>query len=151
MLHFLIQRPIAVITSLLALLALSVFMLRKIPVGLLPDIPIPRITVQVSLPGVGAADIERQVLQPIRNQLLQVGGLADIESVAEDGLGLVALEFDYGRNTDLAFIEVNEKIDQVIPRLPRNMERPRVIKANVSDLPVFYLSVVERQDTLQQI
>ena len=49
--------------------------------------------------------------------------------------------FDFGTNTDLAFIEVNEKIDAAMNYLPKDAERPKVIKASATDIPVFYLNL----------
>ena len=35
----------------------------------------------------------------------------------------------YGNDINLAFMEVNEKVDGAMNNLPRNLERPRIIKA----------------------
>lgn len=142
MLRFLLHRPVAVLMSALGLLVLGVVSLRILPVSLLPDVPIPEISVQVSAANTSARELENTVVTPLRNQLLQVGKLRDIRSQTRNGNATLVLEFDFGTNTDLAFIEVNEKIDQAMDYLPRDLERPRVIKANVSDIPVFYLSIV---------
>ncbi len=56
---------------------------------------------------------------------MQVAGLRDIHSETRDGAGIIRLSFDFGTNTDLAFIEVNEKIDAAMNYLPREVERPR--------------------------
>lgn len=141
LLHFLLHRPVAVLMSALGLIALGVVSLRILPVSLLPDVPIPEVSVQVSYPNTSARELENTVTTPLRNQLLQVGKLRDIHSQTRNGNATITLEFEFGTNTDLAFIEVNEKIDQAMDYLPRDLERPRVIKANVSDIPVFYLSV----------
>ncbi len=144
MLRFLLLRPVAVLMSALGLIALGAVSLRTLPVSLLPDVPIPEISVQISYPNTSARELENTVTTPLRNQLLQVGKLRDLRSQSRNGSATIVLEFDFGTNTDLAFIEVNEKIDQAMDYLPRDLERPRVIKANVSDIPVFYLSVTPR-------
>jgi len=51
------------------------------------------------------------------------------------------LDFPFGTDPDLAFIEVNEKIDRAMGLLPREVERPRVLATDVSDIPVVQLSV----------
>ena len=51
------------------------------------------------------------------------------------------MEFDFGVNTDLAFIEVNEKIDATMNSLPKEAERPKAIKASATDIPVLYLNM----------
>lgn len=46
------------------------------------------------------------------------------------------MEFEFGVNTDLAFIEVNEKIDAAMNSLPKEVARPKAIKASATDIPV---------------
>ena len=112
-----------------------------LPVSLLPDIAIPQITVQVSGENSSARELENTVVTPVRRQLLQVSGLREIKSETRDGAGIIRLEFDFGVNTDLAFIEVNEKIDAAMNSLPKEVERPKAIKASATDIPVLYLNM----------
>ncbi|MCB0632076.1 MAG: efflux RND transporter permease subunit [Saprospiraceae bacterium] len=144
MLRFLLHRPVAVLMTTLGLCVLGLVVMGTLPIGLLPDIAIPRISVQVDWPDRSAQEVEDAIVQPLRNRLLQVGRLTDLQSESRNGSAGIQLSFSYGTNTDLAFIEVNEQIDQISGQLPREVARPRVVKANVSDLPVFYLSMVPR-------
>jgi multidrug efflux pump subunit AcrB len=114
---------------------------QKIPVSLLPDIDIPEITVQVNYPNAAARELQQAVVWPLKNQLQQVTHLADIEAITQDGFGILKLHFDYGTNINLAYLETNEKIDALASSLPRDMERPKVIKAGAGDIAVFNLNV----------
>ncbi|MBT7094370.1 MAG: efflux RND transporter permease subunit, partial [Bacteroidetes bacterium] len=80
MVKFLINRPVAVIMSFMAILFLGLITATNLPVSLMPDIDIPEITVQVSYPNVPAREIENSVISNIRTRLLQVGHLDNIES-----------------------------------------------------------------------
>ena len=141
MVKFLINRPVAVIMTFLALVLLGLVSGGLLPVSLLPDIQIPEITVQVSHPERSARELENTVVSPLRQQLLQVGRLTGIGSETRDGNALVRLRFAHGSNMDYLYIEVNEKIDAIMGNLPADFERPRVIKASASDIPVFYLNL----------
>lgn len=141
MVKFLINRPVAVIMTFLALVLLGLVSGGLLPVSLLPDIQIPEITVQVSHPDRSARELENTVVSPLRQQLLQVGRLTGIGSETRDGNALVRLRFAHGSNMDYLYIEVNEKIDAIMGNLPADFERPRVIKASASDIPVFYLNL----------
>ncbi len=141
MVKFLINRPVAVIMSFLAMVLLGLVSGGLLPVSLLPDIQIPEITVQVSHPNASVRELENTVVRPLRQQLLQVAGLSDIESEVRDGNAMIRLRFTHGSNMNYLYIEVNEKIDAVMGNLPRELERPRVIKASASDIPVFYLNI----------
>ena len=146
MIDFLIHRPIAVLMAFLAFFILGIITYLNIPVSLLPNIAIPEITVQVSGKNISARELENTVVAPIRQQLLQVGKLRDMQSETRDGNGIIKLLFEYGVDTDLAFIEVNEKIDAAMNYLPRDIDRPRVVKASATDIPVFYLNLTLKED-----
>lgn len=147
MIKFLIQRPIAVLMAFTACFIVGLVTYFTIPVSLLPDIAIPEITIQVTGQNTSARELENTVVKTIRLQLMQVAGLQDIHSETRDGAALVRLKFDFGTNTDLAFIEVNEKIDAAMNNLPREVERPRVIKASATDIPVFCLNLTLKSDS----
>ncbi|WP_430410680.1 efflux RND transporter permease subunit [Kordia sp.] len=141
MVRFLIQKPIAVFMVTFALLLLGIVASQRIPTSLLPDIDIPEITVQLSYPNNTARLLETNIVRPLRNQLLQVANLTDIETQSRDGIATLKLRFAYGTNTDYAFIETNEKVDAALNQLPRDLERPRVLKASATDIPIVNLTV----------
>ena len=53
-------------------------------------------------------------------------------------------------NTDLAFIEVNEKIDAAMNSLPKEVTRPKAIKASATDIPVLYVNMTLKNDGAYQ-
>ncbi len=141
MIKFLIHRPIAVTMTYIAILILGLVASSLLPVSLMPDVDIPRITIHVSDENASARELENTVVKSLRQNLVQVGNLSDITSEARAGSATLHLEFDYGTNIDFAFIEVNEKLDRAMAQMPTNFERPRVIKASATDIPVFYLNL----------
>ena len=146
MVKFLIQRPIAVLMAFLGLVIIGLITYFTLPVSLLPDIPIPNITVQVSMPNASAREVEASAVTGLRRQLMQVTKLRDIRSETRDESAYLSLRFNYGTNINLAFIEVNEKIDAAMNNMPSDFERPRVIKASATDIPVFYLNMTLKND-----
>lgn len=141
MLTHLIHRPIVVSMCVLALAVLGILSIRYIPVSLMPDIDIPQITVHASYPGASVRQIENNVTSILRGQLSQVSGLKDIGSESRMDAATVTLTFEPGADMDLLFIEVGEKIDRAMTWLPKEMERPKVVKASAMDIPAFYLDV----------
>ncbi|MDR0725507.1 MAG: efflux RND transporter permease subunit [Prevotellaceae bacterium] len=146
MFKYFIQRPTSVMMVFTAFFILGIITYMNIPVSLLPDIAIPEITVQIPGQNASARELENTVVRSVRQQLMQVSKLRDIRSETRDGSAIIFLTFEYGANTDLAFIEVNEKIDAAMNYLPREFERPRVIKASATDIPVFNLDLTLRSD-----
>ena len=143
--HF-IRRPISVFMAFTAFFILGIITYVNIPVSLLPDIAIPEVTIQFSAPNTSARELENTVVSTIRQKLLQVSRLRDMKSETRDESATLFLNFEYGTNTDLAFIEVNEKIDASMSYLPRNIDRPKVIKASATDIPIFNLDLTLKAD-----
>lgn len=141
MVKFLIRRPIAVLMAFTASFIIGLVTYFALPVSLLPDIDIPQITIQVTGDNMSARELENTLVAPVRRSLLQVSGLDEMRSETRDGSGIIRLSFDFGTDTDLAFIEVNEKIDAAMNSLPRDATRPKAIKASATDIPVFYLNM----------
>lgn len=146
MVKFLLQRPIAVLMAFTACFIVGLVTYFSLPVSLLPDIAIPQITIQMTGENSSARELENTVVTPVRRQLLQVAGLREIKSETRDGAGVIRLEFDFGVNTDLAFIEVNEKIDAAMNSLPKEVTRPKAIKASATDIPVLYVNMTLKND-----
>jgi len=141
MVRFLTQRPIAVTMTFIAFILLGLAATTRLPVSLMPDIDIPEITVHIKADNYSARQLENGVVQPIRRQLLQVPHIEDIHSETRNEQSVIRLRFAYGTEVDMAFIDVNEKIDRSMNYLPQDIHRPRVVKASASDVPVFYLQL----------
>lgn len=141
MLRTLLHRPIAVTMTLIAIVTLGVLAFDRIPVSLMPDIDVPRIVVQMAAQGSSAREIEQRMVKPMRQQLSQVTGLQNIESTSRTDAGTVSLSFSPGTDMSMSFIEVNEKIDRAMSSMPKDMERPKVMKIGALDIPAFYIDV----------
>lgn len=148
MLKHLIRRPIAVSMCVIALAVLGMLSTGYLPVSLMPDIDIPQITVHASYPGASVRQVESKVTGPLRSQLSQVPGLKDISSESRMDAGTVKLTFDPGADMDLLFIEVGEKIDRTMSWLPKDIERPKVMKASAMDIPAFFLDISLKDSTV---
>lgn len=136
-----IHRPIAVTMIILAVVVLGIVAVVKMPVSLMPDIDVPRVTVEVSMPGYSAAEVEGKVITPLRLQLQRVAGVKQLSSTARMDGGSITMSFEPGSDMGPLFIDVNEKVDMAMPSLPHDMERPRVVKASATDLPAFYIDI----------
>lgn len=141
MIRKLIARPIAVTMCAIAVVVLGIVAARMLPISLMPAVDIPQITVRIDAPDVPARELQASVINPLRSQLMQVGHLRDITAEAKDGAGIIFLQFDYGADIDYIFIDVNERIDRAMGSLPKEIERPAVVKASATDIPAFYLNL----------
>lgn len=136
MIAYLLKRPIAVLTIFFCVCATGIITYLKLPVALMPDLESPKLVIKVVYDGYGASYIEENILTNLRNTLSSLYGLKNIESMSSNNTGQISLDFDYGTDMKLAFIEANEKIDQTIISLPNDMDRPQVYRISDTDIPV---------------
>lgn len=148
MLRFIILRPIALSMLYAALLLASFLAFRSLPLSLLPDIDVPEIRIKLRYPNASALRIEQEVLRPIRENLFTLQGIKSVESKAQNESGQIALVFDFQTDMPLAFVEVNEKIDQMLEQLPRELERPQVLRLNTADIPIIRLQVIPKKQAI---
>lgn len=141
MIEFLLKRPIAVSMCTIALIVLGIIASLRLPVSLMPDIDIPEISIHYTNDNASVNEIENTITVRLRNQLQQIPRLTSIQSESKEGGGNITLKFEYGTSIDYAFIEANQKVDAVMNSLPREMQRPTIIKASTSDIPVFYINL----------
>lgn len=145
MIKKLIHRPIAVSMCVLALIVLGVTTARLLPISLMPQVDIEQITVKVNAPNVPARQLQNTVVTPLRQQLMQTPYLSEIKATTKDGSATIFMQFDYGTDIDYTFIDVNERVDKTMRMLPKDIERPAVVKASATDLPAFFVNVTLKE------
>lgn len=144
MIKSLISRPVGVFLSFLALCIFSVLALKTLPIALLPSIEVPVLMIKVNYPNASPQETEENTLKIIRESLKTTPGILSMESKASDESGFVELQFEHGTSMSLAYIDINEKIDRLTHLLPKELERPQVIKVNTTDIPIMKLHVTPR-------
>lgn len=145
MVKFLIHRPVAVTMAFLAFLLIGIATTTNLPVSLMPDIDIPVVSIRVSSSDMPARQLENTVVKTLRSLLKEVNNVEEMKSETRDGSAWIELRFRFGTPIDLASVEVNEKVDKAMNSLPRAFQRPEVIRASASDIPVFYLMVNQKK------
>ena len=135
------KRPVAVIMFYLGILLLGAVSLSKLPVDLLPDLSYPKLTIKTTYPDAVPEEVERIVTKPIEQIVSTVPGIRKIRSISREGLSLVILEFNWGRNMDFASLHVREKLDRLSKILPREAGKPTIIRLDPNSQPIMALSV----------
>ena len=144
----LLDKTVSVSMVTLVLVILGCVGIRALPVGLIPDVDIPYVTVQVDAPDMSARELDEVVVRTLRQNLVQTDHLSGLQTESRDGSASIVLSFEQGQDIDFAFIEVNEKIDRSMSSLP-DISRPKVFKASATDIPAFFINVTGRGEALQ--
>jgi multidrug efflux pump subunit AcrB len=96
-----------------------------------PDLDVPTIKVNLSLPGAAPSQLETEVARKVEDSLATVNGLKHLYTSITDGSVQMVVEFVLERNLSDALIDVKDAIDRVRMNLPTDLEQPQISKVTV--------------------
>ena len=123
---------------------------KDIGVDRYPYIEFPIIWVTTFLPGATPEIIDSSITNIIETSVNSTPGIEHIDSVSTPGASIINVKFDLSKNVDVAFNEVQAKVNQVLTKLPDDAEPPVVAKVEFGALPVMWLALTGER-TLQQL
>ncbi len=126
--HFFIRRPIfaAVIAIIIAIAGLVAS--RVLPVAQYPEIAPPTVAITAAYPGASAETLAKTVAAPIEEQLSGVENLIYFDSTASsNGTLNITATFEVGTDINNATIQVNNRVQIALPRLPEEVRRGGVV------------------------
>ena len=149
---FFIDRPIfATVLSLFLVLA-GLAAMRILPIARYPEISPPVVNVRAIYPGASAEVLETTVAAPIEQSINGVEKMLFMDSTSSgDGVVSINVTFDVGTNLDIAAVNVNNRVNQVLSKLPQEVQRQglTVSKSSAAFLVVASLySPDDRYDSL---
>ena len=114
-----IRRPIlSTVCSLLIILA-GVISIPTLPIARYPDLTPPAVTVAAFYTGANAQAVESAVTLPLEQTINGVEGMMNIRSTSTNsGFCNITVQFDIGRNGDLAAVDVQNRVNQALGRMP---------------------------------
>ncbi len=139
-----IRRPVFTTMIMIGLVVLGIFGYRGLAIDQFPDVDIPVVTVQTVYPGASAETIEREVSRRMEEAFNPVEGVDRITSVSLEGVSQVVVEFDLGRDVDVAAQDVRTKIETIRRDLPEDIDPPVVQKLDPGAQPILSLALSSR-------
>src|SRR5687768_7883549 len=117
-----IRRPIlATVSSLLIVLAGAV-VIPNLPIARYPELAPPSVTVSAFYTGANAQAVETAVTTPLEQAINGVEGMTYMQSQSTNsGISQITVAFDIGRDPDLAAIDVQNRVNQAMGRMPTDV------------------------------
>ena len=130
-----VTSPVKVAVGVILVTLFGVLSILSMPVQLTPEVQIPTITVDCQWRGASPQEIERELVQPLEEQLRSVEGLVKLSSDSASSAGTVELEFAVGTDMSQALVKVNTRVQQVRD-WPIDADRPVIRTSSANDRPV---------------
>ncbi|MBL8184496.1 MAG: efflux RND transporter permease subunit [Blastocatellia bacterium] len=136
-----VKRPVFATMLILSLVVVGAFSFLSLGVDLFPKIDFPTLTVTVVNPGASPEEIETEITDKIEEAVNTISGIDELRSSSIEGVSRVFVQFLLEKDVEVAFNEVQQKVQSVIPRLPVTAEQPTVIKLDTDAAPVLRITV----------
>ncbi len=136
-----IRRPSLVIVVFAVLTFMGVASYFSLPIELVPKFDPPVITISAIYPGASPAEVENAVARPLEDVVASMEGVQLIQIGSNEGICFIALELNQETDLDRAVQELQRRINQILPTLPREVRPPVVNKFALSELPVMRIAV----------
>ena len=123
MAQFFINRPIfAWVLSIIVMLA-GLASIRTLPLEQYPNIAPPRVSITATYTGASAQTVEDSVTQVIEQQLKGLDNLLYMQGTSNSsGISRISITFNAGTNIDVAQMQVQNKLQQAMSRLPQAVQ-----------------------------
>jgi hydrophobic/amphiphilic exporter-1 (mainly G- bacteria), HAE1 family len=117
-----IRRPIlATVCSMLIIIA-GVVAIPILPIARYPDLAPPTVTVSAIYIGANAQAVESAVTTPLEQAINGAEGMRYIQSSSTNsGVSQITVTFNVGRDLDLAAIDVQNRVNQALGRMPADV------------------------------
>lgn len=140
--RFFINRPILSWVMAIVIMIAGGLSLIKLPVSQYPEIAAPAIMITAVYPGASAETVQDTVVQVIEQELSGLDGFRYLSSNSNtDGSFEVIATFEQGTDSDIALMQVQNKLQLATPKLPLEVQRQgmRVVKFQINFMQVVAL------------
>ncbi len=137
-----IHRPVLAIVLSVATIFLGLLAIQSRPVSQFPEIAPPRVLVTIAYPGASADVLVRSTLIPLERS---INGVQDMKYMISDatsaGEATIQVVFELGTDPNRAVVNVKNRVDQVLNRLPPLVQLEGVVVSRVQPSMLMYVNL----------
>lgn len=146
-----IRRPVLAIVLAIVICFLGLLAMRSRPVSQFPEISPPRVIVTLDFPGASADVLVKSSLITLERAINGVPGMSYMTSDATSaGEATIQVVFELGTDENQAVVNVKNRVDQVLNRLPPLVQLEGVIVNKVQPSMLMYVNLYSSEKTADQ-
>ncbi|GAB1402436.1 efflux RND transporter permease subunit [Elusimicrobiota bacterium] len=136
-----IRRPTFIFALLTAVIVVGLMAMKTLSVRMFPDVEFPYVVVTTQYSGAGPEEIELLINKRTEDALSSISGIKHIYSISQDGYGITWVEFNLGKNPDIALQEAKDKIAEIRNDFPSDIKEPVIQKLDPNSQPILLISL----------
>ena len=140
-----VRRPVFATVLILSLTVIGAFSFMLLGVDRFPKVDFPTIVITTVQPGASPEQIETEITDKIEEAVNTISGIDELRSVSFEGVSIVFVGFLLEKDTNVAAQEVRDRVNSVLPELPKTVDQPRVEKFDPDAAPVLSIAVTAKK------
>jgi HAE1 family hydrophobic/amphiphilic exporter-1 len=136
-----IKYPVFATMMMAALAVVGIASYSQLKVDFFPKVEIPVVTVTTIYPGAGPETVEREVTKKIEEEINTVEGVNHIDSISQEGVSNIVVEFDIEVSAVTASQDVRGKIAAIRGELPLEIEEPIIQRIDFAAMPILSVGI----------
>ncbi|MEH1826317.1 MAG: efflux RND transporter permease subunit [Nostoc sp.] len=146
-----IKKPVPTIVLFLILTVVGWFSFISLGIDINPNIDVPTVSIKVTQPGAGPAELESQVTKKIEDAVAGLGNIDYMVSTVSDGSSQTTINFVLGTDSDRGTNDVRNAIAQIRQDLPQDINDPIVERLDFSGGPVITYAVKSDRRSVEEL
>src|SRR6476620_126266 len=136
-----VRRQVFATVIILSLTVVGAFAFLKLGLDRFPKVDFPTVVVTTRLPGAAPEEVETEISDKIEEAVNTISSIDELRSTSSEGVSTVIIAFLLEKDGDIASQEVRDRVNRVLPLLPKNIQQPTVEKFDPDSAPVMTLAV----------
>lgn len=146
-----IRRPVLSTVLVLIIILMGVVGYNYLGVREYPSVDNPIINVHVRYPGANAEIIEKQLTEPLEQNINGIPGIRSLTSRSSQGSASITVEFELTVDLETAANDVRDKVARAQAYLPRDADPPTVSKADADANPIVQITIQSEKRSLLEL
>ncbi len=136
-----VRRPVFASVLILSLIVVGSFAFAQLGVDQMPNVDIPTITVTTRLPGAAPEQVESEITDKVEEAVNTISGIDQLSSNSAEGISQVVVTFNLEKDADVAAQEVRDRVNRILPLLPRTITQPTIEKQDPDSQPILTMAL----------
>ena len=149
--NFFINRPIFAWVLAIGIMLAGIASAMSLAIAQYPDVAPPSVSVSATYPGASASTVETSVTQVLEQQLTGIDGLLYFSSSSSSaGSASITVTFEKGTDPDTAQVQVQNKVQQALSRLPNQVQQQGVTVTKSNSDFLMIVAIYDKTDRANQ-
>jgi multidrug efflux pump len=146
-----IKRPVLSIVMMLVILLFGLIGFGFLGIREYPSVDPPIISVNTTYIGANADIIEKQITEPLEQNINGIDGIRSLTSTSSTGQSRIVVEFELSRDMESAANDVRDKVMGAQNKLPKDCDPPTISKANADSDPILMIGLTSNTRSLLEL